>query len=134
MTYDPSAYDIATIRELLTEAFTPEDLRRFREITMGKPIMWRQMTDLDTAGEVALFLRFSTYLLKHRKAPKPNGRPSIYHSKEGCDPKPPLSLRSPRRIWSKRLKPFPKPAGWLSKRSFKFTSPRPANRRPSCAR
>ena len=37
------------------------------ELTMGNPIGWRKLADFESAEKAADFLRFSTYLLKHRK-------------------------------------------------------------------
>jgi putative hemolysin len=40
------------------------------QLTLAKPIAWRRLSDYPSAEDVAEFLRFSTYLLRHRK-----GRP-----------------------------------------------------------
>ena len=37
------------------------------ELTMGGPISWRKLADFESTGKATDFLRFSTYLLKHRK-------------------------------------------------------------------
>jgi putative hemolysin len=37
------------------------------QLTMGKPIAWRKLADFPSTREAVEFLRFSTYLLKHRK-------------------------------------------------------------------
>ncbi|MEJ2154280.1 MAG: lysophospholipid acyltransferase family protein [Desulfobacteraceae bacterium] len=38
------------------------------QLTMGRPIHWRKLTDFTTPAEVMNFLRFNTELLKHRKS------------------------------------------------------------------
>ena len=41
------------------------------ELTVGGPIQWRKLSDFESNDKAVEFLRFSTYLLKHRKERSP---------------------------------------------------------------
>ena len=45
------------------------------QLTLGRPIHWRKLTDFTSAAEVADFLRLNAELLKHRKAHPPKWVP-----------------------------------------------------------
>jgi putative hemolysin len=57
----PSLRTILLPREVINESAS------LIELTMGKSINWRKLADFRSHQKAAEFLRFSTYLLKHRK-------------------------------------------------------------------
>ncbi len=89
------------------------------QLTIGRPIHWRKLTDFTSAEEVAKFLRLNTELLKHRKV-NPSKWPPIRLSRPARDRfLEPIIDPIPTHQLSEEIQALPKTAHLVSQKEFR---------------
>lgn len=77
------------------------------QLTMGKPIPWRKLTDLASPKEMVEFLRLSTYLIKHRNDKKSKWSPIKFQRKPKHKPQEPIVAPVPKMHLLREIEALP---------------------------
>lgn len=89
------------------------------QLTIGKSILWRKLTDFKTPQEVVAFLRLSTELLKHRRDPKTKWSPiPLPHMQKKRKQKPIIAPVSKARL-AREVASLPENDRLVSQKEFR---------------